>query len=56
MQKWDLQKKSEKWWKNMLGKRNVSAAAPDVYQKRFQNFVQDITSLLPPSINILNTV
>ena len=26
MQKWDLQKKGEKWWKNMLGKKDVSAA------------------------------
>jgi len=21
MQKWDLQKKSEKWWKNLIGKK-----------------------------------
>jgi len=25
MQKWDFQKKSEKWWKNLLGKKDVSA-------------------------------
>lgn len=56
MQKWDLQKKSEKWWKNLLGKKNVSAAAPEIYQRRFEAMVEDITNYLPPSTNILYEV
>ena len=46
MQKWDLQKKSEKWWKNMIGKKHVSAAEPNHYQKRFMQFVDEIVTVL----------
>ena len=46
MQKWDLQKKGEKWWKNMLGKKDVSAAEPNYYQKRFIQFVEEIVTIL----------
>lgn len=56
MQKWDLQKKSEKWWKNFLGKKNVSAASPEIYQKRFELMVEEITSYLPPSIDFIYLV
>ena len=45
MQKWDLQKKGEKWWKNMLGKKDVSAAEPNYYQKRFMQFVDEIVTI-----------
>lgn len=40
MQKWDLQKKGEKWWKTLIGKKDVSAQQPNIYQKRFLNFVE----------------
>ena len=53
MQKWDFQKKGEKWWKNLIGKRNVSAADPYTYQQRFSLFVSKITNYLPPSILFL---
>lgn len=43
MQKWDFQKKSEKWWKNFTGKKNVSAEEPKKYQRRFMEFVDEIT-------------
>lgn len=39
-QKWDLQKKSEKWWKNLFGKKDVSAQQPSVYQLRFIKFIR----------------
>lgn len=39
MQKWDFQKKSEKWWKNFTGKKDVSAEEPNRYQIRFMEFV-----------------
>lgn len=39
MQKWDLQKKSEKWWKNLIGKKEISAEEPNKYQNRFMIFV-----------------
>lgn len=44
LQKWDLQKKSEQWWKKLFGKKDVSAQQPSVYQFRFMKFLQDITS------------
>jgi hypothetical protein len=44
-QKWDLQKKGEKWWKNIIGKIDTSAQQPSVYQQRFMNFMREITSI-----------
>jgi hypothetical protein len=43
LQKWGLQKRGEKWWKNMMGKRDISAQAPKKYQQRFMTFVSEIT-------------
>jgi N-glycosylase/DNA lyase len=43
LQKWDLQKKSEQWWKKLFGKKDVSAQQPSVYQFRFMKFLQEIT-------------
>lgn len=47
IQKWDLQKKGEKWWKNLIGKVEVSAEEPNRYQSRFMIFVDEITMNLP---------
>ena len=47
MQKWDLQKKGEKWWKNLMGKKDVSAAEPNHYQTRFMQFVDEIATVMP---------
>ena len=43
-QKWDRQKKSEKWWKKFIGKKDVSAQQPSFYQERFMNFMREITT------------
>jgi hypothetical protein len=42
MQAWNIQKRSEKWWKMMLGASDVSAQQPDVYRLRFIDFVESI--------------
>ena len=39
LQRWDLQKKGEKWWKKMLGKKDFSAERPNLYQERFMQFI-----------------
>lgn len=44
LQKWDLGKKSEKWWKNLFGKHDVSALQPSDYQLRFMRFIKEITT------------
>jgi hypothetical protein len=44
LQKWDLGKQSEKWWKNLFGKRDVSAQQPTHYQLRFMRFLNQITA------------
>lgn len=44
LQRWDLGKQSEKWWKNLFGKQDVSAQQPTVYQMRFMRFLKEITS------------
>jgi 1-phosphatidylinositol-4-phosphate 5-kinase len=43
LQQWDLQKKGEKWWKKLLGKKGISAQEPKKYQHRFVTFVSEIT-------------
>lgn len=43
LQRWDLQKKGEKWWKNLLGKKDISAQKPKKYQHRFMTFIAEIT-------------
>ena len=42
-QKWDIQKKSEKWWKRFLGKKDTSAQEPSVYKNRFLKFISKIS-------------
>lgn len=46
LQKWDLGKKSEKWWKNLFGKHDVSAQRPSDYQFRFMRFIAHITGCI----------
>ena len=43
LQAWDLQKKGEQWWKNLLGKKDISAQEPKKYQQRFISFITEIT-------------
>ena len=43
LQQWDLQKKGEKWWKKLIGKKGISAQEPKKYQHRFVTFVSEIT-------------
>ncbi len=39
LQKWDFQKKSESWWKKVLGKKDISAINPKNYCQRFLQFM-----------------
>lgn len=46
LQKWDLQKKGEKWWKKLLRKKDFSAQNPKKYQLRYMTFVNEIAESL----------
>jgi hypothetical protein len=49
MQSWNIQKRSEKWWKMLLGASDVSAQRPDVYRLRFMDFLEII---LPKDVSV----
>jgi hypothetical protein len=42
MQAWNIQKRSENWWKMLLGASDVSAQKPDVYRLRFIDYIEAI--------------
>ena len=42
LQKWDKKKQGEKWWKNLFGNKDTSAAEPSKYQSRFIAFIRAI--------------
>lgn len=42
LQRWDFQKKGEKWWKRLWGKKDISAQEPKKYQLRYMAFVNEI--------------
>lgn len=46
LQKWDFQKKGEKWWKRLWGKKDISAQEPKKYQLRYMAFVNEIAESL----------
>ena len=44
LQRWDIQKNVEKWWKKLLGKKDISAEGPKKYQTRFVHYIRQITA------------
>jgi hypothetical protein len=43
MQAWNISKKSENWFKSLLGKKEISSQEPNFYQRRFMLFFEEIT-------------
>lgn len=43
MQAWNISKQSENWFKSLIGKKEISSQEPNFYQRRFMQFVEEIT-------------